>query len=64
MVESQQHEFEPIGSIANFALFKELGSGNYGIGYLAQAEGSAELVCVKVFKNSTDSTFDAEVSAG
>ena len=55
-------------TIEHYRLIKQLGEGNFGVGWLAEDMNTdGNKVCVKIFRNmdeSTETSFRAEVSAG
>jgi serine/threonine protein kinase len=61
MVEDDQGELK---TLEHYTLFRKLGDGTFGIGYLAKDTQNDLTCCVKVFKDmdeSSDKTFRAEV---
>jgi serine/threonine protein kinase len=54
-------------TIEHYKLIRQLGDGQFGVGYLAQDTNQNMKCCVKIFKDmdeSTEKTFKAEVMAG
>jgi protein-serine/threonine kinase len=54
-------------TIDHYVLKKQLGDGQFGVGWLAHDTEEDEAVCVKVFKEmdeATEKTFEKEIEAG